>query len=65
MALRIVIIIYHHHHHKVILGDYLKPAQINLGYESACRLLSLRLTIAIYSYYSARKLVLILSSHEG
>jgi len=39
-------------------------ADIDLGYESACRLLSFIPTIAIYRYYSARKLILILSSHE-
>jgi len=36
-----------------------------LGCESADRLLSSADTIAIYYYYSARKLILILPSHRG
>jgi len=35
------------------------------GCESACRLPASTFTISIYSYYSARKLILILSSHGG
>ena len=37
----------------------------DLGCESACRLPETTPTIAIYYYYSARKLILILPSHEG
>jgi len=37
----------------------------DLGYESACRLPESTPIIAIYYYYSARKLILILSSHGG
>jgi len=35
------------------------------GCESACRLPKSTPTIAIYYYYSARKLILILPSHRG
>jgi len=37
----------------------------DLGCESACRLLESTPTIAMYYYYSARKLILILPSHGG
>ena len=37
----------------------------NLDCESACRLPESTPTIAIYYYYSARKLILILLSHGG
>jgi len=37
----------------------------DLGCESACRLLSSTITIAIYYYYSARKLILIYRPTEG
>jgi len=36
-----------------------------LGCESACRLPECTLTVAIYYYYSAQKLLLILPSHTG
>jgi len=39
--------------------------QNNLGCESSCRLRESTPTIAIYYYYSARKLILILPSHGG
>jgi len=42
-----------------------QPRPNDPGCESACRLLEAIPTIAIYYYYSARKLILILPSHGG
>jgi len=42
-----------------------RMAPNDLGYESACRLPESTPTIAIYYYYSARKLILILPSRGG
>jgi len=48
---------------RVAANRQTKPT--DLGCESADRLLSSADTIAIYYYYSARKLILILPSHGG
>jgi len=48
---------------RVAANPQTKPT--NLDCESADRLLSSADTIAIYYYYSARKLILILPSHGG
>jgi len=52
-----------HSHCESSPNPQIKP--IGLGCESADRLLSSADTIAIYYYYSARKLILILPSHRG
>jgi len=48
---------------RVAANPQTKPT--NLGCESADRLLPSADTIAIYYYFSARKLILILPFHEG
>jgi len=49
--------------HHAAANPQTKPT--NLGCESACRLLPSTPTIAVYSYYSARKPLLILPCHGG
>jgi len=52
-----------HTERQVAASPQTKPT--DLGCESADRLLPSADTIAIYYYYSARKLILILLSHGG